>query len=97
MMVPGISVQPIDTREVAARLVELAAGRPLGRCPIWADPRSVRTFRELALSYLRASGKRRLLLPLRLPGVAFRGYRQGGHLAPDHAEGRRTFEEYLAQ
>ena len=31
MVVPSISVQPIDTREVAARLVELAAGRPRGR------------------------------------------------------------------
>lgn len=96
MVVPSISVQPIDTREVAARLVELAAGRPRGRVPDLGGPQ-VRTFRELALSYLRASGKRRLLLPLRLPGAAFRGYRQGGHLTPEHAAGHRTFEEYLAQ
>jgi uncharacterized protein YbjT (DUF2867 family) len=95
MVVPDISAQPIDTREVAARLVELATGRPR-RAPDLGGPQ-LRTFRELALSYLQASGQRRLLLPLRLPGAALRGYQQGGHLAPDHAAGSRTFEEYLAQ
>ncbi len=96
MVVPSVSVQPIDAREVAARLVELAAGSPAGRAPDLGGPQ-VRTLRDLALAYLRATGQRRVLLPLRLPGAVFRAYRQGGHLTPDHAEGRRTFEEYLAE
>jgi hypothetical protein len=34
---------------------------------------------------------------VRLPGAVFRGYRQGGHLAPERAVGRVTFEEFLAE
>ncbi|MFN2495333.1 MAG: SDR family oxidoreductase [Pseudonocardiaceae bacterium] len=95
MVLPaGVRVQPVDAGEVATRLVELAGMPPAGRAADLGGPQ-IRTFRELALTYLRASGKRRLLLPVRLPGAVFRGYRQGGHLTPEHAEGRRTFEEYL--
>lgn len=32
----------------------------------------------------------------RLAGRVYAGYRAGGHLTPEHADGRRTFEEYLA-
>lgn len=95
MLVPGLRVQPIDTPEVATRLAELADGPPAGRASDLGGPQ-VRTFRDLASAYLRATGQRRLVLPLRLPGSTFRGYRHGGHLTPAHAEGRRTFEEYLA-
>ena len=96
MVIPaGVSDQPVDTGELATRLVELAAAPPVGRAADLGGPQ-IRTFRELAQAYLRASGKRRLLLPVGLPGAVFRGYRQGGHLTPEHAEGRRTFEDYLA-
>jgi hypothetical protein len=37
------------------------------------------------------------VLPVRLPGKVFRAYRDGGHLATEHADGRRTFEEFLAE
>jgi len=30
-----------------------------------------------------------------LPGAAAAGFRRGGHLAPDNAAGRVTFEEFL--
>ncbi|MDH6465579.1 hypothetical protein M2302_005781 [Micromonospora sp. A200] len=40
--------------------------------------------------------RRRLLLPVRLPGRTFRAYRAGAHLAPDRAIGTITFAEYLA-
>lgn len=96
MPVPSVRVQPIDAREVATRLVELAAGPPVGRAPDLGGPQ-VRTFTDLAKAYLRAAGKRRLVLPLRLPGATFRGYRRGGHLTPAYADGHCTFEEYLAE
>ncbi|MEU2387874.1 hypothetical protein ABZ606_24945 [Streptomyces sp. NPDC012461] len=32
-----------------------------------------------------------------LKGAAYRAFRPGGHLAPDHAVGTRTFEEFLAR
>jgi hypothetical protein len=36
-------------------------------------------------------------VPVWLPGKVFRAYRAGGHLAPEHAAGTITFEEYLAE
>lgn len=72
-----------------------AAGEePAGYAPDLGGPR-VRTYRELAQVYLAAAGKRRLLLPLRLPGSVVRALRAGGNLTPEHADGRRAFEEAL--
>jgi uncharacterized protein YbjT (DUF2867 family) len=65
----GTSLQPIDADEVAARLVELAAAPPGGRVPDLGGSR-VYSVAELARAYLRASGRRRLVLPVRLPGKA---------------------------
>jgi uncharacterized protein YbjT (DUF2867 family) len=95
MPVPaGISFQPLDVAEVAERLAGLAAAPAAGRVPDMAGPQ-VRSAAELARSYLRAAGKRRGVLPVRLPGAAAAGFRRGGHLAPDNAVGRVTFEEFL--
>ncbi len=97
MIVPArTSVQPIDAGEVAGRLVELATTARVGRVPDMGGPQ-VRSARDLARAYLRASGRHRLVLPVRLPGAVFRGYRQGGHLAPERPAGRVTFEEFLAE
>ena len=51
---------------------------------------------ELVRSYLRARGRRRAILPVRVPGTAARALRAGANLAPDRAVGRRTWEEFLA-
>jgi hypothetical protein len=37
------------------------------------------------------------VLPVRLPGKVFAGDRRGGHLAPDRAVARRTWDEFLAE
>lgn len=91
----GFRFQPVDAGEVADRLVELALGPPAGLVPDLAGPR-VYGMGELVRSYLRASGKHRLLVPLRLPGRAARAFRDGANLAPEGAVGRRTWEEFLA-
>lgn len=97
MLVPaGVSVQPIDVRDVAGRLVELATGEPAGRVCDMGGP-EVRTARELAEAYLRVSGRRRPLVPFRLPLQAFRDYRAGKHLAVDHAAGDIGYEAFLAE
>jgi uncharacterized protein YbjT (DUF2867 family) len=88
--------QPVDTAEVADRLVELALGEPAGLVADIAGPR-VYEMRELIRGYLRAAGKHRLLVPLRLPGKAARAFRQGANLAQDGALGRRTWEDFLAE
>lgn len=86
--------QPIEAGEVAARLAELALGPASGRVPDMGGP-EVRGAGALARSYLEASGRRRRVLPVRVPGAAFAGLRRGDHLAPDHAVGRVTFAEFL--
>ncbi|MEU6808849.1 NAD(P)H-binding protein [Streptomyces sp. NPDC046831] len=96
MLVPaGVRDQPIETAEVAGRLAELATGAPAGRVPDMGGP-EVRTCESLARAYLRAAGRRRAVVTVPLAGKAYRGFRDGGHLAPAHAVGKRTFEEYLA-
>ena len=92
----GMCFQPLDTGEVAARLVELALGTPAGLAPDLAGPR-VYTVADLLRGYLRARGKRRLMVPVRLPGKAARAVRAGANLAPERAVGHRTWEDFLAQ
>ena len=97
MVVPArTSFQPIDVREVAARLVELADGTASGRVADMGGP-EVRGVRDLARSYLRARGRRRLIVPVRLPGPAFAGLRRGGNLAPDHPVGKVGFDQFLVE
>ncbi|KOX20399.1 MULTISPECIES: SDR family oxidoreductase [unclassified Streptomyces] len=92
----GVSDQPIEVAEVAARLAELAAGEPAGRVPDMGGP-EVRPIADLARTYLRAIGQHRRLLNVPLAGKAYRGFRAGGHLAPERAVGKVTFEEFLAK
>ncbi len=91
----GFKFQPIDSAEVAARLVELALGTPAGLAPDIAGPR-VYEMGNLVRSYLEATHRRRLILPLKMPGKAGRAIRDGANLSPDRAVGRRTWEELLA-
>ncbi|KJK59068.1 SDR family oxidoreductase [Saccharothrix sp. ST-888] len=92
----GTGFQPVDQGEVADRLVELALGGPAGRVPDLAGPQ-VHPATELARSWLRAAGKRRPVLAVRIPGKVGAGFRAGVHTAPDRAVGRRTWEQYLAE
>ena len=92
----GVRFQPVDTAEVAARLVELALAEPSGLMPDIAGPRAYE-MKDLIRSYLKARGKRRLLMPARLPGKAARAMRDGANLAPDRGVGKRTWEEFLAE
>ncbi|MET8982377.1 NAD(P)H-binding protein [Streptomyces sp. NPDC004539] len=97
MPVPsGVSDQPIEVAEVAVRLAELATGEPQGRVPDMGGP-EIRTFDSLARSYLRSRGKRRLVVRVPLWGAAYRAFRAGAHLTPEHGVGKGTFEEYLSE
>lgn len=92
----GISFQPVDSGEVAERLVELALGRPAGLVPAIGGPR-LYAMDELARTYLAATGRRRPILSIPVMGAAGRAQKAGVNLAPDRAVGRRTWEEYLAE
>ena len=92
----GFRFQPLDAGEVAARLVELALGAPAGLVPDMAGPR-VYTVPGLLRGYLRASRKRRPMVPVPVPGKAARAVRAGANLAPGRAVGHRTWEDFLAE
>ncbi|MGW7208618.1 SDR family oxidoreductase [Streptomyces sp. NPDC054837] len=97
MVVPaGVSDQPVEVAEVADRLAGLAAGSPAGRVADLGGP-EVRSFESLARAYVKATGRRRAVVNVPLAGKAYRGFRSGGHLAPERAVGKGTFEEYLAR
>jgi uncharacterized protein YbjT (DUF2867 family) len=90
----GVPLQPVGAREVGERLAELALGEPAGRVADMAGP-EVRDAVELTRAAVRAAGRRRPVVPLRLPGKTFRAIRGGALVAPEHAVGKVTFEEFL--
>ena len=92
----GFRFQPIDPGEVADRLVELAFGTPAGLVPDMGGPQ-VYEMAKLVKGYLRASQRRRPIIPVRLPGRAAAAFRDGANLAPERAVGKRTWEEFLAE
>jgi uncharacterized protein YbjT (DUF2867 family) len=91
-VVPRMRVQPVAAREVAHRLVELAVGPALGLAPELAGPQ-VHELVDLVRQVVRARGRRRLVLPLPVPGAA-----ANGGLLPsgrDYTVGTQSFEDWL--
>src|SRR5712691_1551364 len=78
--------QPVDTRDVAARLVDVVAGGP-----------EVRTFKSLAESWLKARQLTKRLINMPMPIRFSRQVAEGRLLSPDHMEGKTTFEQYLVR
>jgi len=91
----GFKFQPIDPGEVAERIVRQVESGPGGRLPEIAGP-EVRTAGELARAWLKARGRRRLLLPLPLFGKVAAAYRAGYNCAPESKYGRITWAEWLS-
>lgn len=92
----GVRFQPIHTRDVAARLVELVDGEPVGRAADVGGP-TVHTHAELGRMYLAARGSRRPVVDLPVPGRIAAGYKTGANLAPDGPIGTIGFAAYLAE
>ena len=92
----GFRFQPIDTAEVAARLAELAIGQPAGPVPDMGGPR-VYPISDLLRIYLEATHRRRPIVSIPLQGQAARAFRAGVNLTPEHAVGRRTWEDFLSE
>ena len=89
----GFRVQPVDSRDVAARLVELALGEAAGRAQDMSGP-EVSSWEDLFRSYLAAAHQRRLVVPVPVPGS--KAVRNGALLPPKgHTEGTRTWDQFL--
>jgi uncharacterized protein YbjT (DUF2867 family) len=94
--IPRGFLLPIDIGEIADRLVELALVDPAGRVPDVGGP-EVRTMAELARAYLGATGRRRKVLEVPLPGKFFRVVREGEMVCPEEAYGKIRWEDFLRE
>jgi uncharacterized protein YbjT (DUF2867 family) len=92
----GIRFQPIAPADVAARLITLCATPPAGRAPDLGGP-EINTLDHWVRTFAGATGRRRSYVSVPLAGKIIRGLRSGANLAPEHAEGVQTFEDYLAR
>jgi uncharacterized protein YbjT (DUF2867 family) len=101
--VPGITAipfawryQPVDAREVAAQLSDTVLGQPRGMLADFGGP-EVHVFKSIAESWLKARKERRRLVDLRMPFKFSRQFADGKLLAPEHKDGKITFDQYLAE
>jgi len=91
----GFHVQPVDSAEIAARLVELALGDAVGRAPDMSGP-EVSSWHHLFRSYLAATHQRKWVVPIPVPGS--KAVRNGALLPQSaHIEGVRTWDQFLAE
>ncbi len=92
----GVPGQPVDVRDVAARVVELVEAGPACRVDDLGGP-EVLPLEQILRSVAAALGRRRRFVGVPLPGRIAAGYRAGHHLAPGRSVGSRTFASYLAE
>jgi uncharacterized protein YbjT (DUF2867 family) len=93
---PTGRVRPVDAGEVAQQLAGLAAGPPRGLVTDLVGPREY-DLADLLRSYLRARGRHRLVVPVRLPGPGGRAVRDGALVGRDTTTGSRSWEDFLAE
>ncbi|MFI9720318.1 SDR family oxidoreductase [Streptomyces sp. NPDC052396] len=91
---PAVITQPVAADEVAERLAALTQQGPAGRVPDLGGPASG-TLAEFIRATLDAEGRRRPLLPLRIPGRTGRALHQGHLTTREPNTGRLTFREFL--
>lgn len=90
----SVLVQSIAVREVAGILLERVSRGPAGRASDVGGP-EVLSLGGMARSWIRIQGRRRLVVPLPLPGRLMRALREGHATAPDRKVGVETWEGWL--
>lgn len=96
LMPKGFLLQPIQTGEVADRLVELALSVPAGRVPDIGGP-EVWTAAELARAYFETIERKRGVVEVPIPGKIAQAFRTGAQLCPDQKYGKTRWKEFLGQ
>jgi uncharacterized protein YbjT (DUF2867 family) len=96
---PGVRLQPIDSAEVADRLVALVELGPLSHVAQMGGP-EVLSIEAMAEAYLRRRGRAATVRVADAPRdpvmtAMFDTFCSGIILAPDHAVGMTTWEAYL--
>ena len=95
----GFLFQSVDAGEVASRLAELSLSEPAGRVGDMGGP-EIRTAASLARAYLKATGRRKGVLEVPLPGKTARAVRDGAQVTrvtPGSVPGEATWEEFLGR
>lgn len=91
----GLKSQLLDPEEVAQRMASLVQAGPSGRAPDMGGP-EILEFKDIGKMWLRATKKSRAVVEVPVPGKAIQGFRAGYNLTPEHADGKVTFEQWLA-
>ncbi len=95
MVVPhDTRVQVIDPATVARLLVDAAVDGPAGRLDDIGGPFAYEA-RDLARSVLAATGRKRPILRVNLPGLTGAAFRAGGNLTPNRDEDGDTWNEFV--
>jgi uncharacterized protein YbjT (DUF2867 family) len=95
-VVPTMTSQPVAASEVAGVLVEIALGEPRGLDRDLGGPHT-ENMADMVRRYLAATGRKRPVLQVPLPGAWGRALRDGTTLAGAAARrGEQTFEQWLA-
>ncbi|MFJ8357209.1 SDR family oxidoreductase [Streptomyces sp. NPDC093984] len=96
VLMPRMLTQPVAARDVAEKLVEHAIQGPSGMAREIAGPERWEMV-DMARRVVRAQGRRRLVVPVTLPGKVGKALTGGGLLPRgEYVEGRRTFGDHLA-
>ena len=101
--IPGLATvpftwkfQPVDSNEVAQRLVDVALQPPAGMLPDFGGP-EVLDFKSIAEAWLTARKDARRLVNLPLPFQFSKQWGEGLITCPDHKDGKITFAQYLKE
>jgi nucleoside-diphosphate-sugar epimerase len=88
--------QPVDTSDVARRLIQVMTEEPAGMLPDFGGP-EVRDFKSIAVPWLAIRKPTKRLVNLWLPFKFSHQLAAGRLLCPDHRDGTVTFEQYLSR
>ncbi len=95
ILVPKMLSQPVAAAEVAEELVAIAGGAPRGLARDLGGPRPER-MADLVRRYVRATGRPRPVVEVRMPGAMGRASADGTLLPGPRAKlGVQTFDEWL--
>ena len=86
--------QPIETSEVADRMIQYAAQGPSGRLPDRGGPENLK-FGDMADAWKKATGDGKPLVNLPMMGGLADGFKAGHNCTPEHADGKMTWAEWL--
>jgi uncharacterized protein YbjT (DUF2867 family) len=90
LVLKGFLLQPVDAREVAERLIELALSPPAGRVPDIGGPQ-IATLANFARARSKVDERRQSILEVPVPGKMGKAFWEGAHLAPESKYGGVAF------